>query len=77
VGADGYAHCPLMSAGIQKLHIRTVPLGEQPRRICHQSSTKTLGVVTISAAASGPGHAGGSGGSSVEGGWQNNKEIEN
>jgi DNA damage-binding protein 1 len=44
-------------AGIQKLHIRTVPLGEQPRRISHQSSTKTLGVVTISTA-SGSGPAG-------------------
>ncbi|KAF8072489.1 DDB1A [Scenedesmus sp. PABB004] len=34
--------------GIQKLHIRTVPLGEQPRRIAHQPETKTLGVATIS-----------------------------
>jgi len=44
-------------AGIQKLHIRTVPLGEQPRRIAHQTSTKTLGVVTISTTA-GPGPTG-------------------
>jgi hypothetical protein len=34
-------------AGIQKLHIRTVPLGEQPRRIAHQPSSRSLGVVTI------------------------------
>ena len=27
---------------IQKLHIRTVPLGEQPRRIAHQDSTRTF-----------------------------------
>jgi hypothetical protein len=38
----------LLLAGIQKLHIRTVPLGEQPRRIAHQPSSKSLGVVTIS-----------------------------
>jgi hypothetical protein len=33
---------------IQKLHIRTVPLGEQPRRLAHQEATRTLavGVVT-------------------------------
>ncbi|GMH41385.1 hypothetical protein BSKO_09295 [Bryopsis sp. KO-2023] len=30
---------------IQKLHIRSVPLGEQPRRICHQPETKSLGVL--------------------------------
>ncbi|CAD7703040.1 unnamed protein product, partial [Ostreobium quekettii] len=29
---------------IQKLHIRKVPLREQPRRICHQPVTKTFGV---------------------------------
>ncbi|CAM6089835.1 unnamed protein product [Calypogeia fissa] len=29
---------------IQKLHIRTVPLGEQPRRICHQESSRTFGL---------------------------------
>lgn len=34
---------------IQKLHVRTVPLKEQPRRIVHQESTKTFGVVTIAA----------------------------
>ncbi|WIA28318.1 hypothetical protein OEZ86_010868 [Tetradesmus obliquus] len=34
--------------GIQKLHIRTVPLGEQPRRIAHQPGSRSLGVVTIS-----------------------------
>jgi len=32
---------------VQKLHIRTVPLGEQPRRIAHQDSTRTFGVLTI------------------------------
>jgi DNA damage-binding protein 1 len=33
---------------IQKLHIRTVPLGEQPRRICHQKSSNTFAVCTVS-----------------------------
>lgn len=32
---------------IQKLHIRTVPLDEQPRRIAHQESTRTFAVCTI------------------------------
>uniref|UniRef100_A0A7S0WJG8 DNA damage-binding protein 1 n=1 Tax=Chlamydomonas leiostraca TaxID=1034604 RepID=A0A7S0WJG8_9CHLO len=32
---------------IQKLHVRTVPLGEQPRRITHQEATRTFGVITI------------------------------
>merc|ERR1712057_160732 len=32
---------------IQKLHIRTVPLGEQPRRICHMASDACFGVSTI------------------------------
>nr|CAG4642998.1 EOG090X00HD [Ilyocryptus agilis] len=31
---------------IQKLHIRTVPLGESPRRIAYQESTQTFGVLT-------------------------------
>jgi DNA damage-binding protein 1 len=31
---------------IQKLHIRTIPLKQQPRRICYQESTNTFGVVT-------------------------------
>lgn len=31
---------------IQKLHIRTVPLGESPRRIAYQESSQTFGVVT-------------------------------
>lgn len=31
---------------IQKLHIRTVPLGEQPRRLAHQDATRTLAVST-------------------------------
>ncbi|KAK9843115.1 hypothetical protein WJX74_007214 [Apatococcus lobatus] len=29
---------------IQKLHIRSVPLGEQPRRLAHQDSSRTFGV---------------------------------
>ncbi|VDP04978.1 unnamed protein product [Soboliphyme baturini] len=32
---------------IQKLHIRTVPLGETPRRIAYQEETQTFGVLTI------------------------------
>eukprot|EP00898_Chlorokybus_atmophyticus_P002114 jgi/Chlat1/2903/Chrsp2S04662 len=32
---------------IQKLHIRTVPLGEQPRRIAHQESSRSFAVATI------------------------------
>ena len=32
---------------IQKLHIRTVPLGEQPRRICHQESARAFCVCTL------------------------------
>ncbi|XP_046643566.1 DNA damage-binding protein 1-like [Daphnia pulicaria] len=31
---------------IQKLHIRTVPLGESPRRIAYQENTQTFGVIT-------------------------------
>ena len=31
---------------IQKLHVRTVRLGEQPRRIAHQPSSKTFAVLT-------------------------------
>ena len=27
---------------IQKLHIRTVPLGEQPRRLCHVKSKRAF-----------------------------------
>ena len=34
---------------IQKLHIRSVPLGEQPRRIAHQGASRTF-AVTISPA---------------------------
>jgi DNA damage-binding protein 1 len=33
---------------IQKLHIRTVPLREQPRRICQHESSHTLVVCTVS-----------------------------
>lgn len=32
---------------IQKLHIRTVPLGEAPRRIAYQESSQTFGVATL------------------------------
>lgn len=32
---------------IQKLHIRTVPLGESPRRIAYQESSQTFGVVSM------------------------------
>jgi DNA damage-binding protein 1 len=31
---------------IQKLHIRTIPLGETPRRIAYQESSKTFGLIT-------------------------------
>jgi len=31
---------------IQRLHIRKVPLHEQPRRIAHQAQTRTLAVLT-------------------------------
>lgn len=34
---------------IQKLHIRTVPLNETPRRIAHQPSSNSLLVVTLNA----------------------------
>ncbi|XP_037294045.1 DNA damage-binding protein 1 isoform X2 [Manduca sexta] len=32
---------------IQKLHIRTVPLGETPRRIAYQEASQTFGVITM------------------------------
>ncbi|XP_060805090.1 DNA damage-binding protein 1 [Amyelois transitella] len=32
---------------IQKLHIRTVPLGETPRRIAHQEASQTFGIITM------------------------------
>lgn len=32
---------------IRKLHIRKVALGEQARRLSHQESTRTFGVITI------------------------------
>lgn len=32
---------------IQKLHIRTVPLGETPRRISYQEATQTFGVISM------------------------------
>jgi DNA damage-binding protein 1 len=44
---------------IQKLHIRTVPLGEQPRRIAHQEATRTFAVCCFKLAAGMDGAAGG------------------
>ena len=32
---------------IQKLHIRTVPLGESPRRIAYQESTQVINLLKI------------------------------
>ena len=32
---------------IQKLHIRTIPLRETPRRITYQEQTQTFGVITM------------------------------
>jgi DNA damage-binding protein 1 len=40
---------------IQKLHIRSVPLGEMPRRIAHQESSNTLCVLTVSTSTSATG----------------------
>jgi len=34
-----------MIDNIQKLHVRTVPLGEQPRRICYMESAGAFGVI--------------------------------
>lgn len=38
---------------LQKLHVRTVPLGEQPRRIAHNESAKTFAVITTKATMTG------------------------
>ncbi|KAJ3708399.1 hypothetical protein LUZ61_012104 [Rhynchospora tenuis] len=35
---------------IQKLHIRTIPLGEHARRICHQEKTRSFAICTLRAA---------------------------
>ena len=32
---------------IQKLHIRTIPLGETPRRITYQEETQTFGLISV------------------------------
>ncbi|KAL6561924.1 DNA damage-binding protein 1a [Orobanche gracilis] len=32
---------------IQKLHIRSIPLGEQARRICHQEQTRTFAICSV------------------------------
>ena len=37
---------------IQKLQVRTVPLGEQPRRICHQDASHTFAVLCQAASTS-------------------------
>ena len=52
---------------IQKLHIRTVPLGEQPRRIAHQPATRTFAVCCFKLAGGmdGAGSGGEEGGTSV------------
>ncbi|XP_064073907.1 DNA damage-binding protein 1 [Vanessa tameamea] len=54
---------------IQKLHIRTVPLGETPRRIAYQESSQTFGVITMRVdkleLAGAGGGGGGSGGGAV------------
>ena len=39
---------------VQKLHVRTVPLGEQPFRICHCPSARALVVVTMLGPGSSP-----------------------
>ncbi|XP_048584985.1 DNA damage-binding protein 1 [Nematostella vectensis] len=43
---------------IQKLHIRTVPLGESPRRIAYQEATQTFGVISVRIEISEPGTSG-------------------
>lgn len=32
---------------IQKLHIRSIPLGEHARRICHQEQTRTFAICSL------------------------------
>ena len=32
---------------VQKLHIKSVPLGEWPRRLAHQEASMTFGVLTV------------------------------
>lgn len=32
---------------IQKLHIRTIPLGEHARRICHQEQSRTFAICSL------------------------------
>ena len=44
---------------IQKLHIRTVPLGQQPRRIAHQPATRTFAVCCFNLSAGMDGASGG------------------
>ena len=55
-GALAIARPQCLSVGtvdsIQRLHVRSVPLGEQPRRLAHQAETGTL-AVTVDGAAEG------------------------
>lgn len=44
VAAEGALSIGLLEP-IQRLHVRTLALGEQPRRITHQAATRTLGVL--------------------------------
>ena len=43
---------------MQKLHVRSVPLHEQPRRIAHQEATRTLAVICTQATMGGGERAG-------------------
>lgn len=43
--SDGETLCIGTVDDIQKLHIRSVPLGESPIRIAHQHETGTLAVL--------------------------------
>lgn len=54
--------CASLAARPQKLHIRTVPLHEQPRRIAHQESTRSIAVTTTKATFAGGAAGGGVGG---------------
>ena len=59
-GGQPGAHCTLAIAaedsliigaidGVQRLHVRTEPLGEQPRRLAHAPAARAFGVLTVSA----------------------------
>ena len=51
--SDGETLCIGTVDDIQKLHIRTVALGESPNRIAHQQETGTLAVLLMREEASG------------------------